>query len=48
MVPCPLRRTGRDGTDVIDVVLADDPHKAVIPTRHAPDGPAVLELISGR
>jgi hypothetical protein len=47
----PLRRTGRersDGTDVIDVVLADDPHKAVIPTRHTPNGPTVLELISGR
>jgi hypothetical protein len=52
----PLRRTGREraagagreGTDVIDVVLADDPHKAVIPTRHTPNGPTVLELISGR
>jgi hypothetical protein len=51
-----LRRTGREGTvgvsrqgtDVIDTVLADDPHKAVIPTRHAPNGPTVLELISGR
>jgi hypothetical protein len=44
----PLRRTGRDGADVIGTVLAGDPHKAVIPTRHAPGGPTVLELISGR
>jgi hypothetical protein len=44
----PLRRAGRAGTDVIDTVLVGDPHKAVIPTRHAPDGPTVLELISGR
>jgi hypothetical protein len=52
----PLRRAaragadgiGHAGADVIDTVLAGDPHKAVIPTRHAPDGPAVLELISGR
>jgi hypothetical protein len=44
----PLRRAGRQGTDVIDTVLADDPHKAVIPTRHEPNGPVVLELISGR
>jgi len=44
----PLRRTGREGTDVIDTILVGDPHKAVIPTRHAPNGPTVLELISGR
>jgi hypothetical protein len=34
--------------DVIDVVLADDPHKAVIRTRHSADGPEVTEQISGR
>ena len=33
---------------VIGTVLEGDPHKAVIATRHAPDGPAVQELISGR
>jgi hypothetical protein len=35
-------------TEVIDSVLEGDPHKAVIRTRHAPDGPYVLEQISGR
>ena len=44
----PLRGVGRQGIDVIATVLADDPHKAVIRTRHAPNGPAILELISGR
>jgi hypothetical protein len=42
----PLRRVG--GADVIDAVLADDPHKAIIRTRHTPNGPAILEQISGR
>jgi hypothetical protein len=36
------------GTEVIDAVLADDPHKAVIRTRHTQNGPDVLEQISGR
>src|SRR5581483_12142969 len=36
------------GTEVIDAVLAGDPHKAVILTRHAPDGPVTIEQISGR
>jgi len=44
----PLRRVGGQGTDVIDTVLADDPHKAIIRTRHAPNGPTILEQISGR
>jgi hypothetical protein len=39
---------GNAGTDVIDAVLAGDPHKAVIQTRHTKDGAAVLEEISGR
>jgi hypothetical protein len=44
-----LRRPGRDEqTEAIDAVLAGDPHKAVIPTRHEPGGPIVLEQISGR
>jgi L-ornithine N5-oxygenase len=40
----------RDGTasGLIGAVLAGDPHKAVIQTRHANSGPAVLEQISGR
>jgi hypothetical protein len=42
----PLRRVG--GADVIDAVLADDPHKAIIRTRQTPNGPAILEQISGR
>jgi len=45
---CPLRRVGGQGTDVIDTVLADDPHKAIIRTRHAPNAPLTLEQISGR
>jgi hypothetical protein len=36
------------GADVIDTVLADDPHKALIRTRHTPNGPDTLEQISGR
>jgi len=36
------------GTEVIDLVLAGDPHKAVIRTRHSPEGPQILEQISGR
>jgi hypothetical protein len=44
----PLRRVGRQGTDVIDTVLSDDPHKAIIRTRHSRNGPIALELISGR
>jgi hypothetical protein len=45
-----LRRPGGDGTgtEIIDVVLAGDPHKAVITTRHTQDGPDTLEQISGR
>jgi hypothetical protein len=39
---------GGTGTDVIDAVLAGDPHKAVIRTRHAKDGPNTFEQISGR
>lgn len=36
------------GTALIDAVLDGDPHKEVIQTRHSPDGPVVLEQISGR
>jgi len=36
------------GTEVIDAVLAGDPHKAVIRTRHSPAGPDTKEQISGR
>jgi hypothetical protein len=34
--------------DIFGAILAGDPHKEVIVTRHAPDGPAVTELVSGR
>jgi hypothetical protein len=50
----PLRRPSkgptRDRVDggVIAAVLADDPHKAVILTRHSSTGPDMLEQISGR
>ena len=36
------------GTPVIDLILAGDPHKAVIETRHSKDGPDTYEQISGR
>jgi hypothetical protein len=39
---------GGTGTEVIDAVLAGDPHKAVIRTRHTKEGPPTLEQISGR
>jgi hypothetical protein len=42
-----VRRAG-GGTDIIDAVLADDPHKAVIRTRHSQNGPDIFEQISGR
>ncbi len=46
----PVRRHGeRDtGLVVIDAVLAGDPHKTLIRTKHAPDGPDTVEQISGR
>lgn len=37
----------RQGTP-IEVILAKDPHKALIETSHGPAGPVVVELISGR
>ena len=43
-----LLHRARSGADVIDTVLADDPHKAVIRTRHSQHGPVILEQISGR
>jgi hypothetical protein len=47
----PIRRANagvRNARDVIGAILDGDPHKAVIKTRHAPDGPVMDELISGR
>lgn len=32
----------------IAVIRKSDPHKAIIETRHKPDGPIVKELITGR
>ncbi|WP_342627339.1 hypothetical protein AAC691_13890 [Nguyenibacter vanlangensis] len=34
--------------DIIQHVLERDPHKSLIETRHHPDGPVVVEMISGR
>jgi hypothetical protein len=42
------RPSGEGGMEVIDQVLEGDPHKTVIRTQHSPDGPYVLEQISGR
>jgi hypothetical protein len=38
----------RDPTSPMAVILTRDPHKAMIRTRHGPDGPIIEELISGR
>jgi hypothetical protein len=43
-----VRQPSGAGTEVIDAVLAGDPHKAVIRTRHGPNAPISLEQISGR
>ena len=43
-----VQTPGHGGTPVIDLILADDPHKAVIETRHSQDGPNTFEQISGR
>jgi hypothetical protein len=43
-----VRRPREGGTQVIDLVLEGDPHKAVIRTRHSQNGPDTLEQISGR
>jgi len=40
--------SGGAATEAIDAVLAGDPHKAVITTRHTRNGPFILEQISGR
>ena len=48
----PVRRAesagDSDQVDIIGAILEGDPHKAVIKTRHSPEGPFVEELISGR
>ncbi|MFG1817854.1 PqqD family protein [Kribbella sp. NPDC049174] len=43
-----VQTPGSGGTPVIDLILAGDPHKAVIETRHTQDGPNTFEQISGR
>jgi hypothetical protein len=43
-----VQAPGHGGTPVIDLILAGDPHKAVIETRHTQDGPNTFEQISGR
>lgn len=35
-------------TNPISIVLTKDPHKAVIQTKHEPEGPPITEIISGR
>lgn len=35
-------------SNLLSAILAGDPHKETIETRHSPDGPVVHELISGR
>lgn len=47
--PSPVTRAGDPGeVDLLSAILHGDPHKQVIRTRHAPDGPVVSELLSGR
>jgi len=43
-----VQTPGGGGTPVIDLILAGDPHKAVIETRHTQNGPNTFEQISGR
>ncbi|MFI7063820.1 PqqD family protein [Kribbella sp. NPDC050124] len=43
-----VQTPGGGGAPVIDLILAGDPHKAVIETRHTQDGPNTFEQISGR
>lgn len=43
-----LPTTTPNSGELIDSILDGDPHKQVIRTRHAADGPVVSELISGR
>jgi hypothetical protein len=40
--------TGEQSGHLIEDILARDPHKEKIATKHSPDGPAVEEFISGR
>ncbi|MGH3790151.1 MAG: hypothetical protein ACRDQ9_05015 [Pseudonocardiaceae bacterium] len=46
----PLRTpsAAADGNDLLGAILDGDPHKDVIRTRNAPNGPIVLEMLSGR
>jgi hypothetical protein len=37
-----------EGANLITAIMAGDPHKKVINTRHSPDGPEAMEVISGR
>jgi hypothetical protein len=37
-----------DRGTLLNAILAGDPHRATITTRHAPDGPDVTDLVSGR
>jgi hypothetical protein len=43
-----VQTPGGGGAPVIDLILAGDPHKAVIETRHTTHGPNTFEQISGR
>jgi hypothetical protein len=40
--------TGAQSGHLIEDILARDPHKEKIATKHAPDGPTIEEFISGR
>lgn len=46
----PLRApsAAADGSDLLGAILDGDPHKDVIRTQNAPNGPVVLEMLSGR
>jgi len=48
--PSPVRASeaGTGSMQLLDAILAGDPHKELIRTQHTPDGPVVVELISGR
>lgn len=40
--------TSNDEASPLKVILAGDPHRGEVITRHAPDGPELVEVLSGR
>lgn len=43
-----IKPSPSDRGNLLNAILAGDPHRDTITTRHSPDGPDVTELVSGR